>query len=237
MDDTRLLELIHRELDADLSSAEQAELAQRLLQDPEARQLREAFRQADRRLKAIPPAEPPAGLRRGILSALRLPGDSSSRSQSGTSGSRSVLRYAAIVAGAVLVAGLGYQLLDSGRPQPGLEGSVAAPALAAAAIGDADMHFDGGTVHARLLRTGDGARLEIESDTTRDVTVVARFDPSLMDYLDGAGTGGVAQDGRLTLQASAGRGRQTIDFDGLGPIRLEVTSGGKTVAEASLPDR
>jgi len=235
MDDARILELIHRELDADLSSAEQAELARRLLQDPEARQLRETLRQTDRRLKSVPQAEPPAGLRRAILSAVRLPGDGS-RGQSGTVGGRPALRYAAIVAGAILIAGLGYQLLDSGRPQPGLEGSVAAPALAAAAIGKAEMAFDAGTVRARLLQTGDGARLEIDSDTTQDVTLVVRFDPSLMGYLDGAGTGGIAQDGRLTLTPGTGRQQQTIDFDGLGPIRLEVTSGGETVAEASLPD-
>lgn len=124
------LELIHAEIDGELTGAQQAELSRTLLADPATRALRDELRQFCRAIDSVPPEEVPADLRVSIMESLPvLPPVCEDRDvRPGGRYGRPVLRYAAAFAGGLIVSALAFQVavqhqaLDSGE----LAGTIAA---------------------------------------------------------------------------------------------------------------
>ena len=231
MDQARKQELIHADLDGTLSGAERAELARLLLQDPEARRLHDEIRRTDALLREVPPAEPPAGLRPAILKALGL---SSAAKGSPGGGPPVLFRYAAAIAGGLLVVGLGYGLLLDRELGDGLQGSVTATARARVPVDEVTLHADGAKVGARLFHEGSVSKLELEFAGMQAVEVVGVYN---VPTTDGAATSGGDQTtpvGGFTVVLTPASPRYAAELSGTGPIRLEIRAAGQRLDTATL---
>ena len=71
MNEDRSIELIHGELDGELSAPEQEELAARMQSDPGLKSLMDDMRKLSGVLDRVPQADPPPGLRSRIMAAVR----------------------------------------------------------------------------------------------------------------------------------------------------------------------
>jgi anti-sigma factor RsiW len=170
----RAIELINAEIDGVLSGSERAELNRMLLADPSIRSLRDELRETCQALDAVPPEELPAGLHESIMSAL--PASSVRRAGSVPAGhpGRPVLRYAAALAGGLLVIALAFQHFGGGtsglRPHD-LVGTLA-PAR------DAMLQIDLPTVKGQVVVAGTAAGPVVTSRlaATSPVTVIASAD-------------------------------------------------------------
>jgi len=240
MDATRTQELIQADLDGELPAAERAELARRLLQDPEARRLHDELRRTHALLRGVSPAQPPAGLRPAILASIGL----SSRSTtpgSGGGGRWPALRLAAAIVGGLVVAGIGYTLLDAGQPGTDLQGSLGAaiPATAggqaATSADQASFQAEGIEARATLRRSGAGMRLDLELGGTIPYEVVATFDPESGAYVGADGDATIARgNGTVVIQAQPGGPVRTLEFTGHTPIGLQVRSRDRVLASQEL---
>jgi hypothetical protein len=239
MDTLRTQELIHAELDGELTAAERAELARLLLQDPEARHLQDDLRRTHGLLREIPQAEPPAGLRSAILAALGLTTRAEAPA-SGRSGRWSGYRLAAAIIGSLVVAGIGYSLLDVSQPGADLQGSVGAaiPSTAVAggtSVDQALFQSDGIEASATLHRSGQGLRLDLELLGTVPYEVVASFDPVATTFLGADGDADLAElEGAIIVQAGPGRVASSLEFSGTAPIVLQVRAGDQVLGEDEL---
>jgi len=240
MDATRTQELIQADLDGELPAAERAELARRLLQDPEARRLHDELWRTHALLRGVSPAQPPAGLRPAILASIGL----SSRSTTPGSGGGSrwpALRLAAAIVGGLVVAGIGYTLLDAGQPGTDLQGSLGA-AIPATAGGQAATRADqasfqaaGIEARATLRRSGAGMRLDLELGGTIPYEVVATFDPGSGAYVGADGDAAITRgNGTVVIQAQPGGLVRTLEFTGHTPIGLQVRSRDRVLASQEL---
>lgn len=238
MDPTRLTDLIHAELDDELSAAERAELARLVLQDPDARRLQDELRRTHSLLGRVTQADPPAGLRTAILKALGL------SEKAGVSGSGdkgwSLYRMAAAVIGGLVVVGIGYNLLDAGQPGADLQGSLGAalPSVAtqaAVARNHANFTGEGVEASASLHRGGQGLQLELELGGTVPYEVVAQFDPAATSYAGHVDEAGLTiMDGAVTVQAQPGRQTRVLEFSATAPIRVQVRVGDRILGEEEL---
>jgi hypothetical protein len=108
MIDERHIELIHADLDGELSGEERAELARVLLANPEARALRDELSRLFGELGRLDDVPPPADLTKSVLSGI--PWARPSRRSFGVSGGgwdgRAALRYAAVFVGVLLLGGV-----------------------------------------------------------------------------------------------------------------------------------
>lgn len=238
MDRDQLQALIQADLDGELSVTERADLARRLLQDPEARRLHDEFRRTDQLLRDIGSVEPPHGMRETILSR------SARSANQGQSGHRQHgwpgYRVAAVVLGGLLIAGLSYLLIDADVPRTNLQGSFGAGVGpdTSGAIAPQDhlsMQAEGAEVNAALKRNGQGLRLELKLSTTIPSEVIARIDPATTAFV---GDSGDAQldpaSGLATVELATGSQVFVLDFSGAGPIQLQLRSGGRLLAEGRL---
>jgi hypothetical protein len=238
MDPTRLTDLIHAELDVELSAAERAELARLVLQDPDARRLQDELKRTHGLLGRVTQADPPAGLRTAILKALGL-SEKAGASGSGDKG-WSLYRLAAAVIGGLVVVGIGYNLLEAGQPGADLQGSLGAalPSVATqAAVAPDHANFTGEGVQASasLHRGGQGLQLELELGGTVPYEVVARFDPAATSYAGPVDEAGLAIiDDAVTVQAQPGRRTRVLEFSATAPIRVQVRMGGHVLGEEEL---
>jgi anti-sigma factor RsiW len=228
----RLHELIQGDLDGELSAADRAELARLLLQDPEARRLHAQMQRADRLLREIPAAEPPAGLRDAVPGGLARPAESTGRWRS-----LSTYRIAAAFLGGLLVVGVAYLVSDGRTPGTELQGSVSkgvAPA-SPASQSRVSLEAEGLAVDASLHRDVDRLRLELEASATAPGEVVVRFDAAVTTFTGSAGDAYVAAaPGAVTVPLAAGRHVTALEFTGVAPIRLELRASGQAAAAASL---
>jgi anti-sigma factor RsiW len=233
--DARTVDLIQRDLDGDLSATERAELARQLLAEPEARRLRDELARTDARLRAVPPAEPPVGLRPAILKALNLPADREGTGD-GAPGGWSGFRLAAALLGGLVVVGLGYRLVGTGEDLGGLRGSIAEHAAPTVPADEAALPAAGGTVTARLFHEGGQTRLVIESSALEPVEVVGRYAAS--PPAPGLAPQPGEAPGQFSVVLQAGRTSETLEFAGTGAVRLEVRAGGQQAGAAVLgPDQ
>jgi hypothetical protein len=124
----RAIELINAEIDGVLGGAARAELNRLLLADPAIRSLRDELRRTCQALDAVQPEAIPAGLHESIMSALP-PGPIRHAGTAAPSRpGRPVLRYAAALAGGLLVSALAFQFVGGGSPGLGpheLAGTIA----------------------------------------------------------------------------------------------------------------
>lgn len=235
-DELRITELINADLDGTLSGPERAELARRLLQDPEARRLYEDLRKSDELLHRVAQAQPPPDLREAILRSLphAAAGEAAGPREAGWSR----FRYAASLAAGIVIVGLGYGLAHQGADPAALSGSVAPLPTAVQGIpASAETTLSGGGLeaHARLLRTADGLRLEITIDEPAPVDIRAVFEPAQLAPLGGSAQG-VA--GQILLPAADGPGTHDISFawagQGTARVHLDIVANGESLATAEL---
>src|SRR5262245_29832097 len=108
--------MIHAELDGELPDADRAELSRYLLANPEARALRDELRELGRVLDRAESVAPPDGLAESVLAAIgsRFPARSGARF--GWSAQPTLLRYAAVFAGGLIVSALAYQFGPRAEP-------------------------------------------------------------------------------------------------------------------------
>jgi hypothetical protein len=186
MIDERYRELIHAEIDGELSDRQRAELASYLLAHPEARAFRDDLRQVCEYLDRIEQVEPPRGLRDSILRALNLPasrGGSGGRSGFGSFFSRApvAMRYAAAILVALVVGAVAFQFGHESRD--GLEVSELVGTMASsggvesARLADTvrlDLREVSGAV--RLYDAGGVLVLEFDLAAQQPIDVVAAYD-------------------------------------------------------------
>jgi hypothetical protein len=226
-----LQELIQADLDGELTVGERAELARLLLQDPEARRLKDEFRKTDQLLRDVAAAEPPPGLRDAILA-----GGPARSARQASSGFRHygwpAYRVAAVILGGLLVVGISYLARDGSVPVRSLQGSLGAPQ------DQWSMRAEGIEVNASLLRTGDSLRLELNSSTTIPFELIARVDPATTAFVGKTGDAPVsAANGEVAVQPAIGNQANTLVFSGAAPIRLELRSSGRLLGEGTLSAR
>ncbi len=218
MDRTRLESLIQGELDGELPAAERAELAGVLLQDAEARRLRDDYGQLHGLLRGIAAAEPPSGLRQAIL-------EGTAERPARNSG----YRLAASFIGALMIAGLAYFAGYGRGSDTDLQGSMAA------APGAVSLRAAGIAVEASLQQDGDRHQLRIRASAPTPCEVVVRFDPGATTYTGNSGDGATtATEGRVTVRLPAGHPAQVLEFSGTAPSTLELHAGGRALGEARL---
>ncbi len=230
MDRDQLQALIQADLDGELSVTERADLARRLLQDPQARRLHDEFRRTDQLLRDIGSVEPPHGMRETILQ-----GHSMHR-QHGWPG----YRVAALVLGGLLIGGLSYLLMDADVPRTNLQGSFGAGVGpdTSGSIAPQDylsMRAEGAEVGATLQRNGQWLRLELNLSTTIPSEVIARIDPATTAFVGDPRDAQLdPESGLATVQLASGSRVFVLDFSGAGPIQLQLRSGGRLLAEGRL---
>ncbi len=226
-----LHELIQADLDGELAVAERADLARLLLQDPEARRLKDEFRKTDQLLRDVAAAEPPPGLRDAILAG----GPARSARQAGSGRWHygwPVYRAAAVILGGLVIVGIGYLVHDGRVPTRNLQGSLSAPQE------QWSMRAEGIEVDASLLRTGDSLRLELTSSATIPFELIARVDPATTAFVGKTGDAPLtAADDEVAVRPAIGTQANTLVFSGAAPIRLELRSNGRLLGEGTLTAR
>lgn len=189
MIEERFRELIHAEIDGELTDRQKAELANHLLAHPETRTIRDEIGRVCAALDGIEMVEPPHGLRDSILRALQLPAGeigagvgSGVRSLFGRGSARGpfAIRYAAAVLIALVVAAVAFQVgLES---RDGLEVSQLVGTMAGsndsttARLADTarvDLRELQGTV--RLYDAGGVLVLDFDLAAQHPVNVVAAY--------------------------------------------------------------
>lgn len=230
MIDERHIELIHADLDGELSGEERAELARVLLANPEARALRDELSRLFSELARLEEMPPPAGLVSAVLSSI--PCSRSSRRSIGVSGGwsgRSALRYAAVFVGVLLLGGV---FFAPGIRHPGgvdvseLVGTIGKvdPASRRAPIdrADIDLAQARGTVNSYTL--GDQLVLELDLKISAALEVRATH-------------GG--QTFQVRLDPTSGSHTERVLWlpdhrEGTAPLRFQIYAGGRLLHEGSL---
>ncbi|HEX5649976.1 MAG TPA: hypothetical protein VFX69_10010 [Steroidobacteraceae bacterium] len=224
------LELIHAEIDGELTGPQRAELNRLLLSDPVVRALRDELRRTCAAIDALADEEPPAGLHESIVASLPpAPVVSLAPPASG----RPALRYAAAFAGGLLVSALAFQLgarqdtLSSHQ----LTGTIASVTVDASRL---ELHLDqvSGTIH--LQGTPQSPIVEASLVASRPVQVIARLDDQEVRL-----TGFVAAQrkpvilsGGFDRVAAAGPAKVEISVvDGVSGDVLQTTTLRPTVAD------
>ncbi|MFZ2507177.1 MAG: hypothetical protein WAW79_01715 [Steroidobacteraceae bacterium] len=235
MDSTRLHDLIQSDLDGALSTAERAELARLLLQDPEARRLHDQFGRLDRLLRDIPLAEPPAGLRAAILAEPAIsprPGALEGRQRNWR-----LYGLAATLLGGMAIVGVGYLLVDDSTPGADLQGSVvAAGGTGSRAARDHwTVQAEGIEASASLRRAGEGLRLELKLSATKPSEVIVGFDPAATSLVgEPAGVRLDSASGQVVIRSEAGTRVFVLEFSRAAPIELQLRAGGQPLAQGTL---
>jgi len=231
VDKHRLQDIIQSDLDGELSAAERAELASLLLQDPQARRLHDEYRKVDTLLRSIPAAEPPPDFQARLLARIPRPGWSGAGQR--VQGDFALYRIAAVFAGGLLIAGLGYLVLQADVQRPDLQGSVNA---ALAARESLSLRSEGIEVGASLERDGESQRLRISVTTAIPCQIVASTNPATTIYAVDAADGAQLEPGYggLSIHVEPGTRSLSLDIAGQSPVQLELRAGGKLLAKGSV---
>jgi len=200
MSDPEYMALIQAELDGQLDGTQRAELARRLLADPEARAAREDLRRLRALLESVGDVEPPGDLRARVLQALP-PASPASRFQ----WPAQRWRYAALVAGVVGAGTLIYETVSPGPGSVEVVGTMAAR-LASPALDAVVLNSGPVTGRVSLYRDGDGlvASFDLQASAPVDVLITSEGHTVRKDGL-GQGSATVAVPG------SGSGGRRTVE--------------------------
>lgn len=173
----RGIELIHAEIDGELTGPQRAELSRLLLAQPALRDVRAGLRRTCGALDSLALEEPPAGLRASIMESLPASPpvcedrDVRPRARFGRLG----LRYAAAFAGGLIVSAMAFQfaIRDAALDTPDLAGTIAAVTADPSRL---DLHLD--EVHGTVRLDGTAAApvLVAELAASRPVQVIGRLD-------------------------------------------------------------
>jgi anti-sigma factor RsiW len=220
MTEPELLALIHAELDGQLDPQQRAELARRVLADPEARAAREDLLRLGAMLEVVGDVEPPAELKANVLKALPVPVTPRSRVQ----WPAARWRYAALVAGVMGAATLVYETVDG----PGPASGEVAGTMAARRTQTLDtVTLGGGPVSGRvsLYRDGSGLGLALELASTAPVDVVVASDGQTLT-VNGLGTSAETRKVALPRAGTGGKVDLTFLMSGREVARATLTAAG-----------
>jgi len=213
------LALIQAELDGQLDPQQRAELARRLLADPEARAMREDLQRLRAMLDGLEKVEPPAELKASVLSALPI-----AAAPGRTLWPAARWRYAALIAGVLGAASLVYETVDG----PGESGELAGTMAARRTLTLDRVVLGAGPVsgNVRLYRDAGGLGLafELASSAPVDVVVVSSGHTLRVNGVVTAGSAGRIK--KVALPAPGMGGRRAVD--------LTFLISGREVARATL---
>jgi len=214
------LALIQAELDGQLDPQQRAELARRLLADPEARAMREDLQRLRAMLDGLEKVEPPAELKANVLNALPAAAAPSAR----TLWPAARWRYAALIAGVLGATSLVYETVDG----PGESGELAGTMAARRTLILDRVVLGAGPVsgNVRLYRDAGGLGLafELASSAPVDVVVVSSGHTLRVNGVVTAGSDGRIK--KVALPAPGMGGRRAVD--------LTFLISGREVARATL---
>lgn len=232
MIDQKHLELIQADIDGELAEHDRAELARFLLANPGARAVRDDLKRLCETLDRVEPVEPPPGLRASILEAVRLAeGKAAPACRRGGWGVPRTLRFAAVVAGGLLVSVLAFQIgLDrrSTLDVAQVAGTMASHESVAGSdpVDTVELALDQVSGSARLYQTQGARIVEFDLQARQPIEVVVIHD---------------GQESRLTGIGQTGTGkpsRHALKLDGPGQdgsaIRLEFFASGELIHEDVL---
>lgn len=180
----RTVELIHASIDGELSEADRQELERLLADSAEARREHERAQALDRALASLAAHEPPPGLRDAILARV-LPGRATSsprRPAGATPLRRSRFGIAAALAAS---AALVVVLLTNDARMPELDPSALAGTIGRhAGAAPHAISMDEGAVSGavRLYRGEHGLVIEVDLDSARPITLVARSGGAPLEF-------------------------------------------------------
>ena len=242
MVEPRLQELIQHDIDGQLPAADRAELARALLENPEARRLRDGLARVDASLRALPTEPPPAGLRDVVLESIfGTPRTGEAAGPASGRGAAILFRYAAVFLGGLVVASLAFYLSEPNGPtNPGdLAGTMAKGTLYGELAADASLEAGPSEATTRLYRSGRRAVLELRTGGEGMSEIEISYDPAtltLVGVVPGVGSAGADEPvaGKLRLRGLPELRR--IHFEGpeSGEIRLHValqSAGGDRAQE------
>jgi hypothetical protein len=214
--------LVHAEIDGELEAGQRAQLARRLLADPEARALREDLLLLRKMFDSIGEVEPPARLRTTVLQSL----PPLSRRRSSLRWPAQHWRYAALVAGVLGAATLVYETVDG--PGPGSAEVAGTIAAKRTPVTVDTVTLGAGPVTGRvsLYRDAGGLGLVFELAASEPVDVLIAGDGRTL-RVNGLGRTGSAE--RKTMVALPGFGP-----DGRGSVNLTFLVSGREVGHAAL---
>jgi anti-sigma factor RsiW len=227
------LRLIHAEIDGELDEHQRAELAGHLLGETQARALRDGLRNMCAALDGIAQVEPPLLLRTNVLAALPPMSAKPHRARRVDRWASPVWRYAAMLAGALLIGAVVYEAGDRRGPDASqvagtMAGSGARPPVV---LDTVRLDLESARGQASLYRAGTGLGLELDVVSSAAVDVlVASGEQTLR--ISGVGRPG-SPGGRRTavvLPGALKRG-ETVNLTFLaaghqiGTARLSVPAG------------
>lgn len=242
MNDQRSIELIHAELDGEISAAEKDELDARLQEDPGLTDLREQLRGLASALERIEPVEPPPGLRARILAAVRpVPRRSIIASLLPGWQAPTMLRYGMAAAFGAAVAAVALQLgtMESAGPADvrGLVGTIASYQTPSAPEGAISLNSQGITGSIETHSQNGMVVLDFDLAAERPVGIVADYSRSGLSFggfaqLENAAASLDAQQGRITFLQQQSH-RYAVFFDAArqagGTIELRFLVDGELV--------
>jgi len=207
-------EIMDRVLDGTASAEERDALQRRLESDPDGRRTMTEWEAMFEKLRAVPPADPPPGLRHSIMRAVR----TESAPQSGWRAAwaslvgrrpQLALAYATafgVVAGSVIsLSAIGVMDRDRGAP---VSGTMAPPAHPAPAVIErVPMRIPDAQVGLMTTRAGEDVGLGLQARGAEPLTFTITFDPAELRVagiapLDDPGTRITVDAGRLEVSGS-----------------------------------
>lgn len=248
----RFIDLVHRELDGELTGDERELLCRMLAQDTDRREFRERLQLLHKALEKIPDVKPPLTLRDKVLATVASP-----RLREAARGGRDItdlkritprhsLRHMAypLAAGLLGLAILGVWLLGTGSAGTGLEPSTASGTMGLSLdsgrlLDEAGTSLEGLTAHAGLYRSGENFILLLDMDAPETVEVAVTCAPSGCDvqefsWLEGSAEGTQLAAGRLTATVT-GKAGLTASFPDSGRRWIvEFTASGVSLGRLSL---
>jgi len=229
MIDERHIELIHADLDGELSPEQRAELARVLLANPDARALRDELSRLFGTLAKLEEAAPPPSLASSVLSAIRWPDQARHRQISGGWNGRVALRYAAVFVGALLIGAALFApgIRSTGGPDVSdlvgtIGGSGAAARQSPIDWADIDLAQVRGTVNAYRL----GSQLVVELDLRVSEAVEVRATHA-------------GQTFQVSLDATSGSKAERVlwlpdEAEDGAPVRFQIYADGRLIHEDML---
>jgi len=230
MTEQRIIELIHAELDGELTTEERAELSRALLADPEARAAREQWGRLFGELEKLESVAPPPALAASVLSALEGRADAPRvRAISRPWYAGTGLRYAAVFVGALLIGAALFApgIRSTGGPDVSdlvgtIGGSGAAARQSPIDRADIDLAQVRGTVNAYRL----GSQLVVELDLRVSEAVEVRATHA-------------GQTFQVSLDATSGSKAERVlwlpdEAEDSAPVRFQIYADGRLIHEDML---
>ncbi|KPK53332.1 MAG: hypothetical protein PVI25_10235 [Gammaproteobacteria bacterium] len=247
MNEDRSIELIHGELDGELSAPEQEELAARMQSDPGLKSLMDDMRKLSGVLDRVPQADPPPGLRSRIMAAVR------PRKRRGILEALLpdwpapvTLRYAGAAAFGAAVAAVALQLGTTDFSGPadvrGLVGTIASYETPAAAQNIISLDTGGITGSIETHRQNGLLVMDFDLAAEQPLQIVADYSHSGLDFggfaqLDGSAASLDATNGQITF-AQGRDHRYAVFFEaaevGDGTIELRFLTDQKLVRKETV---